>query len=169
MTKNNSLKNNSSIGRSRYVGGSVEVAAAAVGHYIVGSSRPKSSSSVLTSPPSARSQPSKWTDESAKRGPWYPENWKIWSEQIRSDQKNHYFSDLDLISDQYLSQWSWSDLRSFLRMIWSEMIWNFQIINLVHFFLNQTIFSEWYYIMMRGGCIFFFQISFRLISINSCL
>ena len=102
--------------------------------------------------------------------PWSskPENWKIWSEQIRSDQKNHYFSDLDLISDQYLSQWSWSDLRSFLRMIWSEMIWNFQIINLVHFFLNQTIFSEWYYIMLRGGCVFF-QISFQPISINSCL
>ena len=59
MTTNNSLKNNSSIGRSRYVGGSVEVAvAAAVGHYIVGSSRPKSSSSsVLTSDrPHARNQ-----------------------------------------------------------------------------------------------------------------
>ena len=44
----------------------------------------------------------------------------IWTDQIRS--KNHYFNDLDLILDQHLSRWSWSDLRSFLRMIWSEMI-----------------------------------------------
>ena len=47
---------------------------------------------------------------------------------VRSDQiKDHYFGDLELILDQLFREWSWSDLRSFLRMIWSDMIWNFQI------------------------------------------
>ena len=50
------------------------------------------------------------------------------SDQIRS--KDHYSKDLDLISDQYSISWSWSDLRSFFNMIWSKMIWNFQIINM---------------------------------------
>ena len=57
-----------------------------------------------------------------------------------------------------MREWSWSDLKSFLRMIWSEMIWNFQIMiwgQKCHFFGKNF--------PTPGIKIFFYNITFKIV------